>query len=1524
MNPSARAMRTLHSGPAGTISARPLVAGPRNRSGAGLGERPLHWGRFCGRLSLLSVLTAGTICASVQAQTVTANIVVGGAPGVAINPATNKIYLMNQTNGVTVLDGATNDTTTITAGNTPIAAAVNPVTNKIYAVNEFSSNVTVIDGATGATATVTVGGTPVAVAVNPITNTIYVANNQSASVTVIDGATNATSTVTVGTFPEAIAVNPVTNKVYVVNSGSSNVTVIDGATNTAAATVNTGTIETNCGYNCAFAAVNPVTNKIYVINGLFAQISVIDGSANTATNVTVGDYPAAIAINPVTNQIYVSYLGDTTNGGVTVVDGTSNNTTSVVDPNAITPIGLAVDVMSNKVYVGNYASNNVTVIDGVSNSTTTLTDSHATGPLAVGVNPVTNKIYVANQGSVTVIDGATYGNSSVAVSGGPVAVNPVTGNIYVVNKGSGNVTVINPATNAQTTVSVTASPVAIAINSVTNTIYVVGNSVTAIDGTTNATSNISCTCSGSSTESIAVNPVTNKIYVAVDTTGVFVIDGASNAITSISNVDQSFAIAVNPVTNTIYFSNTNNNKVTAVNGTNNSATPINVGSNPGGLAVNSVTNTVYVANNGSNNVTVINGANNSTTTVTDPNGVGPAIVAVDSLTNTIYVLNDGEGGAILGTVTVINGATNAVVTNIVANINPVAIAVNPTTNKIYAVSNVPFAPGVLTVIDGATNSASTQSLPSGPNSIAVNPVTNTIYVQGGSLSVFGEQTVGAIPLTTVVTPLSSNQTSSTTPSFTFTATSTFAPTATTPNAVYFQVDSWGGAWIAATPGTGGQFTGTTGALQPGYHILYAFATDGQDAGSTQGQGELGSDNSPIVGNIAAYGFLATGAPANAPEFSAAPSPLGFGNQTEGTTSGAMTLTVTNNGTANLNITTVAASGTDMADFPVGTDNCAGATVGAGLTCTVSVKFMPSIIGGESATLTFTDNAAGSPHVVNLTGTGTPLPLAVTTASLPSGVVSIAYAQTLTATGGVTPYTWSISSGSLPGGLSLATGTGAISGLPTTPGPSTFTVKVKDSTGSTATQSLTITINATLAVTTASLPDGTAGTAYAQTLTATGGVTPYTWSISNGSLPAGLSLTAGTGAISGTPTTAGPSTFTVKVTDSASNTATQILSLTINAPPATATTTVLAASANSVAVGNSITFTATVTPAQGTPTPTGTVTFKKGGTTLGTGTLNGSGVATYMTSSLAVGSYNITASYGGDARNLTSTSNAVSVSVTLGSTTTALTASATSLVVGSSVTFTATVTGASGVPAPTGTVTFMNGMTVLGTGPVNGSGTATYITSVLAVGSYSVTASYGGDVNNSSSTSSAVAVTVWPGPPAFTLTLNPPNGSFNGGTNAVITVTVSSVNGFNAATSLACSNLPKDATCTFSSSPITPAVAGMATSTLTIATNVNPNSAALRPESSRPAPARSPLQGPIEVAGAFAAFLLLPLFGAKNRKLRRLLLAASSAILLAVVATIGITACGSSGPTTPNGTYMIQVNATAGSLSESATYSLTVQ
>jgi glucose/arabinose dehydrogenase len=152
-------------------------------------------------------------------------------------------------------------------------------------------------------------------------------------------------------------------------------------------------------------------------------------------------------------------------------------------------------------------------------------------------------------------------------------------------------------------------------------------------------------------------------------------------------------------------------------------------------------------------------------------------------------------------------------------------------------------------------------------------------------------------------------------------------------------------------------------------------------------------------------------------------------------------------------------------------------------------------------------------------------------TLPDGEVGTPYSETVSASGGNPPYTYSVSSGSLPTGLTLNSTTGEISGTPTVGGSFNFTITATDSDTCTGFQAYTIDITcATITLTPASLPDGTVGDAYSETISASGGTAPYTFAVTAGALPPGLALNSATGEISGTPTVAGTFNFVITATD----------------------------------------------------------------------------------------------------------------------------------------------------------------------------------------------------------------------------------------------------------------------------------------------------------------------------------------------------------------------------------------------------------
>jgi hypothetical protein len=241
----------------------------------------------------------------------------------------------------------------------------------------------------------------------------------------------------------------------------------------------------------------------------------------------------------------------------------------------------------------------------------------------------------------------------------------------------------------------------------------------------------------------------------------------------------------------------------------------------------------------------------------------------------------------------------------------------------------------------------------------------------------------------------------------------------------------------------------------------------------------------------------------------------------------------------------------------------GSTLPAGLSLSSgNISGTPTAAGTFSFTVQVTDSA---PKAVSATQqlslTINPVGLNITTTSLSGGVVNSTYSATLQSSGGTGTVTWAVSVGSLPTGLTL--NGGVISGKPSASGTTNFTVQATDSgtPPQVKTQALSIAVNPALSIGTTSVPGGTVGITYSQTVAASGGTLPVTWSVTTGSLPTGLSLqgtATASGTISGTPTASGTFNFTATAKDSSNPVATvnQALSISIANPPLSVLTTSL--------------------------------------------------------------------------------------------------------------------------------------------------------------------------------------------------------------------------------------------------------------------------------------------------------------------------------------------------------------------------------
>jgi DNA-binding beta-propeller fold protein YncE len=295
-----------------------------------------------------------------SAQTVTATIPAQeGSDGlpmtIAVNPFTQLVYIAG--NGVEVVNQRTNTPVrTIDIGQNQLSGiAINPATRKLY-VTDFNTGLYVVD----LTSNTVVGHFPLpvafGVAYSPVTNRVYTLDNED-NVWVNDGTTGALIkeivTIPPGGTPlgSTITINPATNLIYIPRGTTpGEVLVVNAATNA----VTTVPLE---GSGSFYAGVDPLRNIIYISNSGNAasgsQVDVLNGATNKDVALITGIplQAEALSVNPLTRQVYLSNA----NGTVEVIDGKTNTLTSTVIPVGTNPIFSTIDLVHSLLYVGNTA-----------------------------------------------------------------------------------------------------------------------------------------------------------------------------------------------------------------------------------------------------------------------------------------------------------------------------------------------------------------------------------------------------------------------------------------------------------------------------------------------------------------------------------------------------------------------------------------------------------------------------------------------------------------------------------------------------------------------------------------------------------------------------------------------------------------------------------------------------------------------------------------------------------------------------------------------------------------------------------------------------------------------------------------------------------------------------------------------------------------------------------------------------------------------------------------------------------------
>ncbi len=835
---------------------------------------------------------------------------------------------------------------------------------------------------------------------------------------------------------------------------------------------------------------------------------------------------------------YIPNEGDNT---LSVIDTVTDTVTATIPlPSGSTPIGIAVLPNGQKVYVASFDAPQLTAI---STATNTVADAATVGfaDRAVAASPDGSTVYLDNaDNTVSVIataNDSVLGSFAVGAGSGGVVATPDGTRLYVSNFNDQTVTAIaTPAGTVLATIKLTNSDdsaYGIAASPDSSTIYVSLDAEGQVDVISTATNTVVGTITGlNGPAGLAVSPDGTRLYAAT-TSGIAVMNTATRAvIDTVPAGNNPFGISITPDGSKVYVANSTDSTVTAMaTATDTVVATIPVGSEPRALGQFIVVIPLTAAQQ----IAATSLTQGHLATAFKPvlgNGGNGALSYSVSPALPAGLTLAAATGAISGTPTVTSAATTYTVTatdtkgatasaTFSLTVNPAVIATQmvATSNQTLDRGINPFVPVAGSGGTGSLSYSIAPALPAG-----VNFGTSTAQV-------LGEATVTSPTTTYTVTVTDSVGASA---SATFQLTINGVTTATQA--------------IAATSLTQGQMiSGFTPVIGGGGSTPLSYGLDQPLPPGLSFATGSGAITGTPTSTSPATTYTVTVTDINSVSASATFSLTV--NSAVTATQAVPSTSLTQNHAASAFTPVTGGGGTGGLSYSVAPSLPAGLSLAAG---SGAITGIPSAVSGTTSyTVTVTDgNGASASNSFTLTVNTAPTATqALPAVTLTQGHMADAF-NPVTGAGGTGSLSYSVAP-ALPAGLSLASGTGAITGTPTaTSSATSYTVTVTDGNGATASNSFSLTVNtavtATQAIAATGLTQNHAVTSFTP-ITGAGGSGPLSYSVAP-SLPAGLTLATGTGAIGGTPTaTSATASYTMTVTDTIGASASQSFSLTVNSP-----------------------------------------------------------------------------------------------------------------------------------------------------------------------------------------------------------------------------------------------------------------------------------------------------------------------------------------------------------------------------------------